>query len=246
VGYAGAENPDYRLGITADSSATDIRPDCYEANDSGQTATVIREAYAELSDLSITQSDRDWFKFTQPQTGLLSDRIEVETDSHVSVTLYDANSRVLQTGTTQGASLVSLSLQGQSAGDYFVEVKGATSLIETTYDLRLNTTPPTDDQPSTSASGTWSMLVFMNGDNNLEPFAISDLNEMESASMAGDISVAVQIDRITEYDVSNGNWTDTRRGFVSHDSNSSTISSQLTSIGEIDMGSTTVSITIQK
>lgn len=72
----------------------------------------------------------------------------------------------------------------------------------------------------------WTVMVYMDGDNNLEPEAIKDLNEMERVGSTDRVNVVVQIDRIPGGDASNGDWTDTRRYFVTKDTQPSTITSQ--------------------
>jgi|GEM_PF-879940 len=79
----------------------------------------------------------------------------------------------------------------------------------------------------------WTIMVLMDGDNNLETYAISDFNEMEeglaSAIAAGDsdiqdsLNVIVMIDRISGYNENpteqgGSNWTDTRLYRVKPDS----------------------------
>lgn len=86
------------------------------------------------------------------------------------------------------------------------------------------------------AQDSWTVMVYMAADNNLEPFAIADLNEMEAASLPGSVNVSVLLDRAPGYDTSNGNWTDTRTGLVSHDINTTTVGSSLTSLGELNTG----------
>jgi len=91
-------------------------------------------------------------------------------------------------------------------------------------------------EPRLLLTADWTFLVYLDGDNNLEPAAIADLNEMEQVASSSAVTIAVQLDRAPGYDGSNGNWTDTRRGLVAHDTNTSLISSSLTSIGEANMG----------
>ena len=79
-------------------------------------------------------------------------------------------------------------------------------------------------------------MVYLDGDNNLEGAGVIDLNEMELVGSTADVNVLVQFDRIGSYDSSNGNWTDTRRGRVVQDANTSLIGTPLTSIGEVNMG----------
>lgn len=88
-----------------------------------------------------------------------------------------------------------------------------------------------------SAAREWTILVYIAGDNDLETFAVRDLNEMESIELPAEINVIVQIDRIPGYDTSNGDWTDTRRYLVNHDTNPNLISSTLLeNLGELNMG----------
>ncbi|MDD2715922.1 MAG: clostripain-related cysteine peptidase [Candidatus Wallbacteria bacterium] len=89
-----------------------------------------------------------------------------------------------------------------------------------------------------SSEKEWTFMVFLNGDNNLESFAIQDFNEMEKTGSGENLNLVVQFDRCEWYDDSNGNWTDTRRYYVEKDSDESLISSpELENLGEVDMGS---------
>uniref|UniRef100_A0A7C4TEL7 T9SS type A sorting domain-containing protein n=1 Tax=candidate division WOR-3 bacterium TaxID=2052148 RepID=A0A7C4TEL7_UNCW3 len=87
----------------------------------------------------------------------------------------------------------------------------------------------------------WTIMVYMNADNNLETYGIQDFNEMEAGGGSNsNRNVVVQIDRIPGYDNSNGDWTGCRRYYVTSDNNSSTINSTLIQdLGEVDMGSPT-------
>ncbi|MBN2531686.1 MAG: hypothetical protein JXB88_02280 [Spirochaetales bacterium] len=65
--------------------------------------------------------------------------------------------------------------------------------------------------PLPSVSPTWTVMVYMDADNNLEKNAIEDFNEMESVNLQRTgIRVIVLLDRISGYDSSNGDWTGTR------------------------------------
>lgn len=64
---------------------------------------------------------------------------------------------------------------------------------------------------------TWTIMVYMDGDNNLEGAAIGDINEMEYEADTTQYHIVVTIDRIPGYDNSNGNWTDTRDYYIVYD-----------------------------
>jgi PKD repeat protein len=85
-------------------------------------------------------------------------------------------------------------------------------------------------------------MVYMAADNNLEKFAVQDLNEMEEHGSTGDVNVVVQVDRhpksdeASGYTDSNGDWTDTRRYYVTQDDDPGVINSNLIEkLGELDM-----------
>jgi hypothetical protein len=58
-----------------------------------------------------------------------------------------------------------------------------------------SSTPPPPPPPKAK----WTALVYMAADNNLESYAIEDLNEMLRANISDDIRVLVQIDRALGY-----------------------------------------------
>ncbi len=86
---------------------------------------------------------------------------------------------------------------------------------------------------------SWTVLVYMVADNDLEPFALQDLTEMMAVGGSDDFNIIVQVDRATGY--TNGaigglpDWTGTLR--VRVDSGKLT---KLQDIGEKNMGDPTV------
>ena len=78
----------------------------------------------------------------------------------------------------------------------------------------------------------WTILVFMNAANNLEPDSVDDMNEMEQLGSTADVNIVVQWKRIAGYDSSNGDWKTTRRYYVTKDSDPQTVNSNLL----VDMG----------
>jgi hypothetical protein len=83
--------------------------------------------------------------------------------------------------------------------------------------------------------------VYLDGDNNLEPYAIGDLNEMEQVGSDANINILALVDRAPGYDTTNGDWTGTRLYKITKDAaNSSTIVSTLVQdYGELDMSNPT-------
>jgi len=92
-----------------------------------------------------------------------------------------------------------------------------------------------------------TLMVYLDGDNNLEEFAIDDFNEMEAVNLADTgIDIIVLADRVPDEDTSNGNWTNTRLYKINYDTNgydSTIISERLSGMGltttgneELNMG----------
>jgi hypothetical protein len=94
---------------------------------------------------------------------------------------------------------------------------------------------------STAPGGTWTVMVYIAGDNNLEGYALRDLNEMESVTLPGTVDVVTLFDRAQGYDSTHGNWTDTRFGQVLHDTSPTTVTSLagFQTLGELNTGSGT-------
>lgn len=87
-----------------------------------------------------------------------------------------------------------------------------------------------------SASANWTFMVYLDADNNLEQYGIEDFNEMEMAGSTSDVNIVVQFDRTPSYDTTNGDWTTTRRYYVTYDTDPQIINSTLIAdLGELDM-----------
>ena len=89
------------------------------------------------------------------------------------------------------------------------------------------------------AAALWTVMVYMDGDNNLESAGIDDLNEMEAIGSTAQVNVVVQFDRHAGYDNTNGDWTNTKRYYVTKDANGyDTVitSTEVVNMGEVNMG----------
>lgn len=60
----------------------------------------------------------------------------------------------------------------------------------------------------------WLIMVYMDGDNNLESAAIDDFLEMAEVDLGDSINVVVQMDRISGYDSSYDDWTGCARFLI--------------------------------
>jgi hypothetical protein len=96
------------------------------------------------------------------------------------------------------------------------------------------------EQPRGEARGrpgpsSWTILAYLAGDNDLEGALLGDLREMERVgSRPGSVEILAQVDRARGGDISDGNWTGTRRYYVTRSTNPRRIGSTLLA----DLGTT--------
>jgi hypothetical protein len=90
----------------------------------------------------------------------------------------------------------------------------------------------------TSNLPEWTVMVYADADDDvLEQDIWFDVNEMELVGSTPQMNVVVQIDRAEGSFSGDGDWTDTRRLYVTQDNDLETITSTVVeSIGEADMG----------
>jgi hypothetical protein len=99
--------------------------------------------------------------------------------------------------------------------------------------------------PYTAGQPYWTIMVYMDGDNDLESAAIDDINELEFVGSDANVNIVVQIDRIPGYDSSNGDWTTTKRYYVTQDASGydgTIVSTEISDLGEQNMGNPTTLI----
>jgi len=80
----------------------------------------------------------------------------------------------------------------------------------------------------------WTIMVFMNGKNNLSSHVIRDMNEMEKYGPTANINIVTQAARIGD---ATGDWVGVRRYLVTADGDNPALSSiMLSDLGNVDMG----------
>lgn len=92
-------------------------------------------------------------------------------------------------------------------------------------------------------AGSWTVLVYLNADNDLEPYGILNMNQMEQIGSSDKVKIVVQMDRSPMYNSSNGDWKGCRRYYVTKDTTDPEISvsgninsTLLENMGDVDMG----------
>jgi hypothetical protein len=85
-------------------------------------------------------------------------------------------------------------------------------------------------------AAAWTVMVFMNGDNNLEADAITDFHEMAKVGGTSDVNVVVQLDRNGGYAVTSPQWKGACR-FLVKKGTAPQPSQALEKLGDTNMGS---------
>ncbi|MEO8607561.1 MAG: clostripain-related cysteine peptidase [Chloroflexota bacterium] len=105
---------------------------------------------------------------------------------------------------------------GETEGDFDLSVKvssGGGGFVNSSPNSPSTVNPVAAGYPTAAPSpiADWTVLVYMGGDNNLEDGLENDLNEFEIAGgSTSSVRIVALLDRASDYDTSNGNWTDTR------------------------------------
>jgi len=83
--------------------------------------------------------------------------------------------------------------------------------------------------------GSWTFMVYLDGDNNLEPFYIDMFLDMSSVGSTPQVNIIVQMDRIPGHDDRYEDWTGCKRFYVTRDLTPTT-ENEIQDLGEVNMG----------
>lgn len=129
---------------------------------------------------------------------------------------------------------------------FYIDVSPTATQGETvTFNVLISTTNgfTGNDNFDISIGGkTWTIMVLVNGDNNLTSYGVGDVDEMETAGSDNNVNILVQFDGETSYSDSAGSHTDANRYYLHHVTtpNNMIDAYPLVNLGEVDMGDTNV------
>jgi len=146
---------------------------------------------------------------------------------------YDPDGTIVEWGWEYG--------DGTEGGDMIISHPfSAAGLYTTTLTVRDNQ-GATDTATSTVVvlepgnETSWTFLVYEDGDNNLEDVALLDFLEMSSVGSTDQVNIVVQLDRVSYYSSDYGDWTGTKRFYVTPGM-TPIASNALMDLGELNMG----------
>ena len=130
----------------------------------------------------------------------------------------------------------------ETTGSYYVKTAGQDTLTGS-FDIKVSEVIDTTDveiapvsSGYTENDGSWTIMVYIAADNNLEEYALQDINEMEAANLPENVNVTFLLDRNDNYSTAEGDWSGTKQGVISHDNDEYSISSLMEDIGEQNTG----------
>ena len=91
--------------------------------------------------------------------------------------------------------------------------------------------------PSGSQAGSWTVMLYQDADDQvLEQDVFTDFNEAELVGSTDQVHIVAQLDRFRGAFSGDGNWTSTRRYYVTQDNDLNSVHSQLVAnLGELNM-----------
>lgn len=196
--------------------------------DNGKTSQVTRKVVLDSTKPTLTVTSHTNFQFVSTNYVLAGSA----SDQNLDKVMISVN----------GSSYVQANLVGNS-WNYNVAIAGGTLQTNDIYalDKAGNSSVTNRIILTNSARLPWTIMIFMNGDNDLEANAMQDLNEIE-AGLAGaenKVHVVVLVDRHPSHDTSDGDWKGTRLYYMQYDSgglNGTVISKRLAGMGLSDTG----------
>lgn len=94
--------------------------------------------------------------------------------------------------------------------------------------------------PSAKPEREWTIMLYMNGKSNVEPFVFEDVNELEAVGSTPEVAVVAEVGRAGDATVdaaAGGSWSGARIYYVEKDTDTKTVTSPvLSSIPKLDMG----------
>jgi len=264
-GYNGAYNPSYQLSLNASADAPPpvvIPGDALESNNALATASDLGTITANKtwSDLSITKGDVDYLKFTLDSAGNATSEVLVNFQhSRGDIDAELLNSKGQRVSVSQSVSdQERFSLDGLSAGTYFVRVYGYAGATNPSYSFTINhtpgatppvvppITPPVTPPPVVNPTqGSWTVMIYMTA-TNLASFGFQDVNEMEDAltRVAPGVRFTLFWDQWNQGSYATGGgtqaaWGTAGQAVLQADANMNSVASTFDIIGERNTGDPT-------
>lgn len=196
-----------------------------DGNNSFSEAIDVRNNDVIVESLDESDDSSDYYKIFLDVGDVVDAFLAVPTNQDFDLYLYDesydllSSSEVDNPGT--GQYYEEVNVEASSTGWYYIEVyvySGAGTYVLYVY-----------------ATAEWTLMVYLDGDCDLESDALGDFMEMSEVGSTDEVNIVVQFDRHVDYDDSYGDWTGCERFMVTQGMTPETVNS-FESLGEVNMG----------
>jgi hypothetical protein len=228
--YAGNDGAEVGVDDIVIQSSGNICNDPHEPNNTRPQATAISYGTRLIDPDICLAGDVDYYSFT----GSAGDHVIAEIDAQDLWSALDSDLYLYDSAGTELAHNDSLWGSTDSWLEYDLPTNG-------TYYLKVQEQNHPNEGGAdhyyhlSLTAAEWTFLVYLDGDNNLESAAVNDFLEMSSVGSTDRVNIVVQFDRATGYNATYGDWTSTKRFFVTQDLTPDA-ANQLEDIGEANMG----------
>jgi len=176
---------------------------------------------------SLSEVD-DWSDFYRVMVGpgdVLEVSLSMQPGTDFDIFLYDPAHNLITSSELDnvgsGIYTESVTITLYTPGYYFIEVGCYSG--SGTFTVKASTT------------AEWTVLVYLDADNDLESAGITDFMEMSGVGSTDEVNLLVQMDRISGYDSTYGDWTGTNRYLVTPGM-TPTAANAVSFLGEVNMG----------
>ena len=221
-GYAGATNPDYSLQIV---SGAVLQDDPFEQNDLWAQASDLGTLESTTTIAGLVMADsHDWYRFTMTGSGSSTNYVGItfqHAQGDLDLSMYDAQGQLV--GYSNGVGdREQVSLDGLSAGTYYVHVYGYAGARNPEYTLLVSpglpalpvppvttpstppatqppaTQPPVSQPPATSPASAFQIDVSMSGLTSTQQAIVRDAAARWEQIVVGDLPNEIYAGRIVD------------------------------------------------
>jgi hypothetical protein len=228
--YVGNDGAEVAVDDISIQSSGSVCNDPHEPNDTRPQAAPIAYGTTIIDPDICPAGDVDYYSFT----GSAGDHVIAEIDAQDLWSALDSDLYLLNSAGAQlahndnlwGSTDSWLEYDLTASDTYYLKVQEHSHPSEGGADHYYHLT---------LTAAEWTFLVYLDGDNNLESAAVNDFLEMSSVGSTDRVNIVVQFDRAAGYDNTYGNWTSTKRFFVTEELTPEA-DNAVEDIGEANMG----------
>ncbi|MCX8057899.1 MAG: clostripain-related cysteine peptidase [Spirochaetes bacterium] len=201
------DNRDYVIKLTVAGGSTG--GDQYEEDDSSSTAKLL--PYNTEQTHNFVDDANDWMYINAKKDYIYSvETFKVGTNCDTILYIYNSSLQQVAYNDDKSSSDYSsyVNFTATYDGIYYIKVYNYNGRTGTGYDYKIKATETAPSNPTTSK---WTILVYLDADNNLSSFGTKDMDEMKAVNPLTDVNIIVLWDNSSSihgyYKVANGSYT---------------------------------------